>query len=664
MKRKWIKGVLEQSRKRGITLLLAGDEDLVSAITRLQGSEAHLGMLAEIRTEADRMIGTGDPELSYSLYRIFSDTGERQTYERVYFERRRRLNTFVIMWLVAADKEVYYKAMCNTLWSICGEYTWCLPAHMNEGSKQPNIDLFASETGFALSEILLLTEGSLPSLLRSRIVDEIERRLFRPFLEVGPYGWETADHNWASVCAGSIGSAAIYLMDDADRLSRVLKRVLAAMDCYLSGFGNDGACAEGYSYWQYGFGYYVYFAKLLQKATGGAINLFEGDKVKEIALFQQKCFTAGNTVVNFSDSVPATGIFAGLSNCLYEEYAEVVLPPVTSRAAAYGDDHCARWAPSIRNLLWLREHSEGEDGGAAAAQWPAESHYLADVNWLISRHIAGNGSTYSFAAKGGHNDEPHNHNDIGHFILHADGDAYLADLGSGMYSAKYFGPERYSIWCNGSQGHSVPIIGGKYQSTGRTAGAVVLEAVNSPDEDRMTLEMSAAYGEASSMHCRLERSFVWSKTGSLPVLELVDKVEFVEKEEMRVEIAENADVAEVAEIVEIADVAEITKVAEVVENAEILETARTAETGEARITERFITLLEPKLAEPGQILLQGKKQLSIGYDANVWKPEVTSRSDFDHFGKERLWYTLDFKQVELDSVSNKVEARFIFQFDS
>ncbi|HTG67763.1 MAG TPA: hypothetical protein VL921_00760, partial [Candidatus Udaeobacter sp.] len=301
MKRKLIMEILERSRKRGLAML-ALDGAAEGLAASLLASESNRTLLEEIKAEADRFVQTPDPELTYALFRIYGDTGERLAYERVYFERRKRLNALVIMALLEPENTVYEAAALNIIWSVCNEFTWCLPAHYNAGAEKPDIDLFAAETGFALSEILLLWGDRLPELLRKRIKAEVELRIFCPFLEQGPYGWETADHNWSAVCAGSVGAAALYLIDDSERLSRVLERVLASLDCYLTGFGEDGACAEGYLYWQYGFGYYVYFAQLLKAATDGEINLFASSKVKEIALFQQKCFTGGRTVVNFSDS--------------------------------------------------------------------------------------------------------------------------------------------------------------------------------------------------------------------------------------------------------------------------------------------------------------------------------------------------------------------------
>ena len=73
-------------------------------------------------------------------------------------------------------------------------------------------------------------------------------------------------------------------------------------------------------------------------------------------------------------------------------------------------------------------------------------------------------ANYGFAAKAGHNGEPHNQNDVGSFIIAKNGRQVMVDPGAGMYTRQYFAFDtRYTILQCSSRGHSVPIIDGKYQ---------------------------------------------------------------------------------------------------------------------------------------------------------------------------------------------------------
>ncbi|MCR8633990.1 heparinase II/III-family protein [Paenibacillus radicis (ex Xue et al. 2023)] len=582
-------------------------------------AESYRPMIDEIRLEAEQLLTQPAPDLSFSLFRIFGESGSRLEYERVYFIMRKRLNTFTLMSLLEPEREDYVEALQETIWSVCNEYTWCLPAHAGTtvettqtaqysldnylGAIQGNasvIDLFAAETGFALSEVLRLMENRLPLLLRNRITHEIYRRIFWPYLHQGPFTWETATHNWAAVCAGSIGSAALHMMKDEDDLAKILERVLGTLDSYLEGFEEDGATTEGYGYWYYGFGFFVFFADLLKKRTAGCLNLFSNEKIHRIALFQQKCFMTGSSVVNFSDSMPESHIHMGLTHYLNRIYPDVVIPDMALRTS-YTEDHCNRWATALRNILWFQP-----DKASLGEPWGQATYYLNDAEWLISRYANDEG-VFCFAAKGGHNNEPHNHNDVGHFIMNAQGETFLADLGSGMYTKSYFGAERYSYLCNGSQGHSVPIINGHLQKEGAAHRAEVLNVALEKDRESMRLNLAAAYEDETLLS--LERSFTWCKKEH-PILLLEDSYQFSEVPE--------------------------------------------------GIVERFVTCLEPDLSGES-IVIPGKEQrLTIGYDHHTLQPHVQSLEFTDHFGVVKEVFAIDFTLLQPEKIC-KIQLSFQFE---
>lgn len=580
-----------------------GDASLFWRNVRSSGEYA--ADLAEIKAEGERLRGQALPGLTFSLFSQFAETGSRLEYERAYFERRRRLNTFALLSLLEPECEEHYTELLEAIWAICGEVAWCLPAHVSpERPLGETIDLFAAETGFTLTELRLLLDDRLPELLKTHIAGMVHARLFEPFLKKGPYEWEEAEHNWSAVCAGSIGSAALLLLDkDQDRelLGRILEKTQHSMTCYLKGFGEDGACLEGLGYWNYGFGYFAYYADLLYKRSGGELNWFAQEKVEAIAGFQQKCFLGGDAVVNFSDTLPYASVHIGLSRYISSIYDSVPSPPSRLRAD-YREDHCSRWAPALRNLLWREMAGNAPD-------WEPGDFLLEDAGWLISRTVSPKG-VFGFAAKGGHNDEPHNHNDLGQFMLAGDGEFFLSDLGCGEYTKDYFGSARYTYDCNGSQGHSVPIINGCLQAEGSDRRASVLEQANGASESRMTVELSRAYDSQELQS--FTRSWLWRKE-ELPSLELRDKFSF----------------------------------------SKIPDT----------LVERFVTLVQPeKPSGQGRLLLvRGNFALELVYDDRQLRSEVTERTYRDHFGKEQVWYTLDFHVLQ---PQEQLELRFIFRFIS
>lgn len=418
--------------------------------------------------------------LKYSEYKIFFQSGSRKEYETSYFSRRTRLNTCALLSLIYPEEDTYFDKLQDVIWAILDEYCWALPAHVHieDGNDNNFLDLFACETGFALSEIYYLLQDRLEDLIKSRIRAEINRRIVHAY-QTRHFFWETHDNNWAAVCAGSIGVTLMYMRPD---LFYGLKpRLDATIEAFLSSYKSDGACREGHGYWVYGFGFFVYYADLLKQFTNGACDYFAQPRIKTIATFQQKIFLRGNITVSFADGAIHGAHMIGLTHYLKKQYPDdVELLDMRFRDTRLGGggDSCGRWCHAIRSIVFF------EPRYCHMPEKPEATYYLSDSAWYIKKC-----SRYCFATKAGDNDEPHNHNDIGSFILAAEDDQILCDLGAGEYTRQYFDPEtRYSFLCNSSLGHSVPIINGCAQKEGKQyCGTMRREA------DDVVLSIAHAY---------------------------------------------------------------------------------------------------------------------------------------------------------------------------
>lgn len=442
--------------------------------------------LQDITEFAESCRGTAIPVLPYSRFKLFHETGDRFQYEDSdvgYFPRRGRIGAFgVLAWLYGREDDIH--ELEDIIWAICDEYTWSLPAHVESAAFTTRlendaymVDLFAAETAQTLAEICFLLGDRIAPIVRLRVERLLNERVFDRVL-VHDYHWMTATHNWAAVCAGSVGMAAIYAMEDDERLAAVLARLLPAMDCFLSGFSEDGACLEGIGYWRYGFTYFTEFAELLERRTAGKICLFDDPRVEKIAAFQQKIYFPGGRTVCFSDGSSRAKWFPGITFFLNSRFENVRLLPEADCQLRYSADHCHRWSNILRNLLWSQE--------SAAAEGQYSTCCLPAAHWFIGHSSTGAG----IAAKAGHNGEPHNHNDVGSFQYYLNGEEMLSDLGSGEYTRQYFSEQRYDFFVCGSQGHSLPMIDGCTQRAGAEARArdVVL------DNSGIRMDMADAYG--------------------------------------------------------------------------------------------------------------------------------------------------------------------------
>jgi hypothetical protein len=106
-----------------------------------------------------------------------------------------------------------------------------------------------------------------------------------------------------------------------------------------------------------------------------------------------------------------------------------------------------------------------------SSEYTQKSYYLKsavlpDANIFASRMEVGSEKGLFAGIKGGHNDESHNHNDIGCPYVYLDGEPVLMDAGAGAYTIKTFSPDRYDIWTMQSDWHSLPKINGFSQSAG------------------------------------------------------------------------------------------------------------------------------------------------------------------------------------------------------
>lgn len=378
------------------------------------------------------------PHMTYTDFSEFKKTGMRIGYEEKYFNRRHRLNSTFMMYTAYGDR--YLAELCDLIWSICDEFTWALPAHTGADCDAHRcIDLFNAETAMSLTEIAYLLEDVLPADIAERIRYEVNRRVIEPF-ECGSFVWEKARHNWAAVCGGCIGM--IYLYNDKP----VPERIFNALNSYLSGFADDGICLEGLGYWSYGFGYFMYFAKLLLEKTGTDITLDK--KILEIARFQQNMYF-GTEAISCSDSSPDTAPLIGLTGLLCEHFKGQVFAP---KVMPVRNDDCGRWAHYVRSFIYTPVMS---------------GNFKPELSCPKSQWFIKHTGSYGVFIKGGCNAEPHNHNDVGSFILADKFGQVLCDIGCGEYTADYFDDtKRYSNLCNSSLGHSVPIIDGNGQLPG------------------------------------------------------------------------------------------------------------------------------------------------------------------------------------------------------
>jgi hypothetical protein len=440
----------------------------------------------------------------------FRRSGNRTRHEAAYFGRRGALVALVLA-ECCEGRGRFLDDIVNGIWAICEETSWCLPAHEENppgsaglpDADRPVVDLFAAETGATLAWLLYLLAPALDGVstrLTSRLRREVERRVLAPALARDDFWWLGLGdpprrlNNWTPWIVSNWLSCILLLENDAGRRRAALLKAAGCLDRFLAGYPADGGCDEGPGYWGRAGASLLEALELLRDASRGRLDFFDRPLIRAIGRYIVGVHIADDWFVNFADA------------------SARVHPPahiVHGYGLRTGDD-------SLRDFgLWLAAqpfcsggHRAGSDLGrslSALFRFPLRDEpplrpplprdvWLPVTEVMVARDRAGDPGGWFLAAKGGHNGESHNHNDIGSFIVHLDGRPLLVDAGVGEYTRQTFGPERYDIWTMRSDWHNLlPAFDGVVQSPGRRfrAGNVRRDAGEAAAE--LALDLQGAY---------------------------------------------------------------------------------------------------------------------------------------------------------------------------
>lgn len=424
----------------------------------------------------------------FSDFIKFKRDGSRLDYEKNYFNLRNKLHTLLILSLIYPEEEKYISELEDVIWNICDEFTWIIPAHSDDDvtvdALSHKIDLFAALTGTAFAIVKNLVGHRLDALVVERMEKEVEERIINAFINTRSW-WEGVTNNWAAVCGGN--TAITFMTFAPQKYLEQKSRFDKIIDNFLSGYGDDGICTEGITYWNFGFGNFVFYAQNLLEFTDGRENLFKSEKVRQIARFCEAA-TLNNTTISFSDGRKNGYYAVSVMHLLKSIYKDEINLPSPERIDIYGSTRTPEYLTYA--FIYYNPQYKNNRGNIST------SRFYPDAQWYVKKM-----PEYAFAVKAGHNNEHHNHNDVGGFILEVDSYHIVSDLGAGLYTKEYFhGDHMYDIFCKSSLGHSVPIINGKVQGAGEEfSGKMTM------DGDRVIIRMEDAY-PAEELKS-LERSF-------------------------------------------------------------------------------------------------------------------------------------------------------------
>jgi len=473
-------------------------------------------------TTAAGLLAKPLPEQPDSLFLEYSKNGNRTHWQDVAFERRGRIAKFTLA-EAFENQGRFLPALEATIAALCAEKTWVYPAHdgglKNFRGEEIVPELGATGLAAELAEADFVLGDKLSPATRRLIRDNVRRRVLVPFRDSvegrrqPPLHWLFVRMNWNAVCVGNTVFAALAL--EPSRGDRAFYAAAGEryIKYFLSGFGPDGYCAEGIGYWNYGFGHFILLTEALRQATGGKMDLFEGDAIAP-ALFCRHAEIFPGIFPTIADCSPGTRPSPQLT-----AYVCGRLGLNAGQNKLVGD---AKNLPLTLLLASLDGNLPRAHITEKFSDDPLRS-FFPDGGVLISRTATAVEPPMAVVLKGGNNNEPHNHNDVGSFSVVVGTNLVVCDPGGEVYTKRTFSAHRYDSKVLSSFGHAVPVIAGELQRAGREARGVILETNFTAAADMLALDIRSAYAVPDLE--KLIRTFVFQREPKAS-LEVRDEVKF------------------------------------------------------------------------------------------------------------------------------------------
>lgn len=425
---------------------------------------------------------------------------------------------------------------------LCAQQTWVKWNHdinkSNRTGTEITADLVSTEMAAELGTIYYWLGDKLPKETRDLIQTELKIRIFDPVrkhaqgIYHGGMFWMWRTNNWNSVCWSNIIVAAMSVLESDYERAFFLGAAENSLAYFIDSFFDDGYCQEGLGYWNYGFGFYVRYADLVYKMTEGKIDYLNNEKVFNIALFGLR------TEIQ-------KGIYPTISDCKQYPKPQATLQNYVSRKyklnqkqweTALGSK--AATPEKLIDFAWYFPVAI-EKSSLTNFTYKIDTYrdWYPNGQLLICRPGANKNMKIAAVIKGGDNMAPHNHNDVGSFIVALNGALPITDPGSASYrNGKAFLADRYASKILSSYGHNVPVVDWHLQIAGKEAEALVVSKQFTEDKDVLKLDLRPSYKVATlplngnykvESLLKLDRTFIYDRKGE-GSFTVIDEAEFTQ----------------------------------------------------------------------------------------------------------------------------------------
>lgn len=474
---------------------------------------------AQLIKQGEKYIAFGWPSTTATQYLTYTRTGNRSVADNTNKSKLEALRALALAELVEG-KGRFLDDLINGVFSFCEQTYWGSPAHFYmygyDGQianittilpdrTNPVIDLVTGDVAADLAWVWYFFHDAFDKvspIVAQRLQQELRAKVLEPFYQRNDYWWLTGwgegrVNNWTPWCSYNVLTCVLLLETDPQKREDGIYKTMQSVDLFINSYPEDGGCSEGPGYWAVASGKLFDYLTLLKKASGDKIDIFNNELIRNMGQYIYRVYVSqGENYVNFADA-PAKLQHDG--GRIYR-FGKTINDPMMQAFGAYLLDKNKDDLPGDRLSERLENLFNLDVTPATPKAEPLlKEYYLQNLDVAIARDREGSSQGFYFAAKGGHNGEQHNHNDVGSFILTYNGTPVLIDAGVGTYTRETFSKDRYTIWTMQSNYHNVPLINGLAQQQGRTFSARNSTFSPTKTSVRFSTDISGAYPKEAAV---------------------------------------------------------------------------------------------------------------------------------------------------------------------
>lgn len=466
------------------------------------------------------------PDSVFSEYR---KNGNRSNYQKRSFNVRRQM-ACLVMSEVMEHEGFFINDIIEGIEYFIEETWWGIPAHYPTDIPWANnqvVDLFNAETANLLAWTIFMLHDDLEEVkpgICDRLRNEIDRRFLSPARN-NDYEWKTKVDNWNTWICSNWLSCILLCETDRNQQLYDIGLVLDCLEAFFKGYPNDGGCDEGVHYWDRAAASFFECIRILAIATNGKFTFSDNPKFRAMGSYVYKTYICDNSYVNFADALADTHVNI---NILYPYGYYIGDTVMTGFAAKIAEDanykenpiqlfsRSGNFPTLSRELLFLLDY---DNFNRCRPSEPLQrDYYLPDIQVFTARSFANSIDGLYVAAKGGHNAEKHNHNDIGSFIVYGDAEPLFIDIGFATYNSQTFSNKRYELINCRSAYHNVPLINGIEQHQGIQYRASNVEYEENDNTAILSLNIEKAYPHKAEVE-KWKRTIILKRGSRIEITE-------------------------------------------------------------------------------------------------------------------------------------------------